>query len=267
MNKDYFLRFNSSRRPGLGCRIFIGLWLLAMTLLMVEKCAGAPAWPVPTNILIHTEQHWIVARNHYFNEPTNSMAAWQLGQACFAWGDLQTNRAQREILFTEGVTACRRSLALNSNAAPAFYYLGMNLGKIADLKRNLAALGMVREVERCFAQARVLDETFSHAGPDRNLGLLYWEAPGWPLSVGNKKLARKHLERAVDLAGAHPENRLNLAEAGVAWKDWALVTNQWAALEQIWPAARTNLTGPDWEWDWLNWESRRAALQRQMTSK
>lgn len=260
MNKEYFMRSRRWRplrfvRGRLGALVWTGLAASG-----VGAGSGSPASPVPAEIANYAEQSWITARSHYFHAPTSSVAAWQLGRACFAWGDLQTNRIQRETIFAEGVAACRRSLALHSNAAPAFYYLGMNLGKIADLKRNLAALGMVREVERCFEQARRLDERFSHAGPDRNLGLLYREAPGWPLSVGSKKLARQHLQRAVDLAGDYPENRLNLAEAGVAWKDPALVTNQCAALERIWPAARTNFVGVAWAGDWLDWEARRAAL-------
>lgn len=243
------------------------LLLIGFALHPLSSAAAEAPVSLPTNILIRAEQNLAAARKLATEQPTNSVAAWQWGRACFAWGDLQADRSQREKIFTEGAAACRRSLALDSNSAPAYYYLGMNLGKVADLKRNLSALGTVKEVEKSFQQARALDEKFSHAGPDRNLGLLYREAPGWPLSIGNKKLARQHLERAVALAGDYPENRLNLAEAGVEWKDRPLVTNELAALEKIWPTARTNLTGPDWERDWLDWESRRAALQRQVAPK
>jgi hypothetical protein len=31
-------------------------------------------------------------------------------------------------------------------------------------------------------------------------------------------------------------------------------------LEAIWPAARTNLAGEDWEPSWADWSARRAAL-------
>lgn len=207
------------------------------------------------------------ARERCAAEPTNSVAAWQLGSACFTWGKLLKDTEAQEKIYTEGVAACRRSLALDADSAPAYYYLGMNIGRVADLKRNLAAFSMVKEVEKSFARARELDENFSHAGPDRNLGLLCQHAPGWPLSVGDKKLARKHLTRAVELAGDYPENRLNLAEAALEWKDRKLAHSELAALEKIWPVARTNLTGPEWEFDWLDWEKRLKELRRKVTPK
>jgi len=222
---------------------------------------------VPTNIVAHLQQQLITARERFAAEPTNHIAAWQLGRACFAWGNLLKTPAAKEKVFREGVTACRHSLALDAQSAPANYYLGMNIGRIADLKRNLSAFNMVKEVERSFERARQIDEKFSFAGPDRNLGLLYQNAPGWPLSVGDKKLARKHLQRASNLASDYPENRLNLAEAALEWKDTKLFQSELAALEKLWPHAQTNLTGPDWELDWLDWEQRLKALRQRLNRK
>lgn len=215
-----------------------------------------------TNALHLARLELTTARQRASATPTNSIAAWQLGQACFSWGKLLTNRAEQEKIYTEGVTACRRSIALDPKSAPGHYYLGMNIGRVADLKRNLSAFGMVKDVEKSFQRARELDEKFAHAGPDRNLGLLYQHAPGWPLSVGDKKLGRKHLARAVELAGDYPENRLNLAEAALEWKDAKLVQNELAALEKLWPSAKTNFTGAEWEFDWQDWEQRLKDLRR-----
>jgi hypothetical protein len=44
------------------------------------------------------------------------------------------------------------------------------------------------------------------------LGRLYHQAPGWPISIGNKSKAADHLERAVKLAPTFFHNRLYLAE-------------------------------------------------------
>jgi len=46
-------------------------------------------------------------------------------------------------------------------------------------------------MERRFHTARQLQETLDYAGPDRNLGLLYWRAPGWPASVGSRPQAAR----------------------------------------------------------------------------
>lgn len=248
---------------------------LGLTLLLLIGCGVRPAWAVEptgargalTNAIALAEANLVAARKLVATEPTNSLAAWHLGRACFTWGKTLKDPNAQEKLYEEGVAACRRSLSLDPKSGPAHYYLGMNIGRVADLKRNLAAFGMVKEVEKSFQRARELDEKFAHAGPDRNLGLLYQHAPGWPLSVGDKKLGRKHLARAVELAGDYPENRLNLAEAALEWKDPKLVQNEVAALEKLWPSAKTNFTGAAWEFDWQDWEQRLKELRRKASAK
>ncbi len=241
---------------------------LGLTLLLLIGCGNRPVWAAElggvrgaaTNAIALAEANLVVARKLVATEPTNSLAAWHLGRACFTWGKTLKDPNAQEKIYEEGVAACRRSLSLDPKSGPAHYYLGMNIGRVADLKRNLAAFGLVKEVERTFLQAAKLDEHYAYGGPDRNLGLLYWHAPGWPVSVGNKKLARKHLERAVKLAPDYPENRLNLAEAYLDWREQKLMQQQLAAAKQLWPRAQTNLTGVEWELDWRDWESRRQKL-------
>jgi tetratricopeptide (TPR) repeat protein len=241
---------------------------LGLTLLVLIGCVAGPARAaerdggrgVVTNAVALLEANLVAARKLLASEPTNSLAAWQLGRACFTWGKTLKDPNAQEKIYEEGVSACRRSLNLDPTSGPAHYYLGMNIGRVADLKRNLAAFGMVKEVERAFLQAAKLDENYAHGGADRNLGLLYWHAPGWPVSVGNKKQARQHLERAVKLAPDYPENRLNLAEAHLDWREPQLMQQQLDAVKQLWPRAKTNLTGVEWELDWRDWESRRQKL-------
>lgn len=241
---------------------------LGLTLLLLIGCGVRPAWAVEptgargvlTNAIALADANLVAARKLVATEPTNSLAAWHLGRACFTWGKSLKDPNAQEKIYEEGVAACRRSLSLDPKSGPAHYYLGMNIGRVADLKRNLAAFGLVKEVERAFLQAAKLDDLYAYGGPDRNLGLLYWHAPGWPVSVGNKKLARKHLERAVKLAPDYPENRLNLAEAYLDWREQKLMQQQLDAIKQLWPRAQTNLTGVEWELDWQDWESRRQKL-------
>ena len=241
---------------------------MGLTLWLLVGCGQLSLWgaepdvsgKAATNALTRAEAGLIAARKRCATETTNSVAAWELGRACFNWGELLKDPVAQEKVYTEGVAACRRSLSLDPKSGPAHYYLGMNIGRQADLKRNLVALGMVKDVERAFQKARELDENFRHAGPDRNLGLLYHEAPGWPISIGNDKLARKHLERAAKLAPDYPENRLNLAEAYREWHEKKLFQRELEAIQQLWPSAKTNFTGVEWESDWADWENRRAKL-------
>ncbi len=130
----------------------------------------------------------------------------------------------------------------------------MNLGQLARTK-SLGALKLVGEMEREFLSARGLDDQFDYAGPDRNLGLLYRDAPVIG-SVGSRSKARKHLQRAVEVAPAYPENRLNLIEACLKWGDRPGASRELKALEEAWPRARRELAGQNYTDSWADWEAR-----------
>jgi len=195
--------------------------------------------------------------------PDDPRRAWEVGRACFDLAEFATNDAQRASLAREGITACEHALSLAPTSAPARYYLGMNRGQLARTM-TLGALKLVDKMEQDFLTARDLDETFDEAGPDRNLGLLYLQAPGWPVSVGNQSKARAHLQRAAELAPFHPGNRLNLMEALAKWGDIESLQQQfntWMARKQ---EAKQRFAGDRWYWDWQEWERRLEALRRRL---
>lgn len=204
----------------------------------------------------HSQQILATAQKLYAAEPTNSVAAWQVGRACFELVAVLQDPKEMEKIINDGIAACRQSVALDPQSAAAHYYLAVTVGRLADLKRNLAAYKMVKEVEREFHQARELDERFCYAGPDRCLGELYFKAPGWPMSVGSRSKARKHLERAAELAPDFPENRLLLAESYLKWRDKKPLARELEAMKELWPAARTNFAGADWAANWSEWQPR-----------
>ena len=154
----------------------------------------------------------------------------------------------------EGIDACRKLVAKQPKNPGGQYYLGMNIGQMSRVKR-FSALGLVKDMERAFVMVRDLNATFSHAGADRNLGLLYFKAPSI-ISVGDNSKARVHLERAAQLAPDYPANRINLLEAYIKWGDVAGVAAQRTALRELLPKAREKFSGDDWATDWLEWDER-----------
>ena len=198
-----------------------------------------------------------------FQSATNNQTnAWQFARASFDFAELATNDLQRADLARLGIAACRQLLTHAPKSAPGHYYLAMNYGELADAEApSLAAYRLVKDVEREFRTAAELDEHFDYAGPVRNLGELYFQAPGWPLSVGNKHKAREWLERAVTLAPEYPENLLNLAESQLKWHQTEDAAVSLQKLDVLWPAALTNFTGTQWESSWNDWRRRRLIIQ------
>jgi len=234
-----------------------GLWLF---------CLVSSAQPSPSVVQNESATRarglYAEADARFKKEPRNVEAAWQFGRACFDAAEFSTNSSERAEIAEQGIAACKQALVQNRDLAQAHYYLGMNIGELAQT-RGLSALKLVDQMEREFELARTLDEQLDYAGPDRNLGMLYRDAPAW-ISVGSKSKARKHLIRAVELAPSYPENRLNLAEGYLKWSDRVGVRREFKALEELWPKARTNLVGAAWSASWVDWEQRLKQLKKKV---
>jgi tetratricopeptide (TPR) repeat protein len=138
----------------------------------------------------------------------------------------------------------------------------MNLGQLART-RGLSALKLVNQMQSAFARARDLDEQLDWAGPDRNLGLLYRDAPAFA-SIGSRSKAREHLLRAVELAPRYPENRLNLVESYLQWGETNSAQRELPSLQGIWSGARTNFVGEAWAASWADWDPRLKKLQKRI---
>jgi hypothetical protein len=185
--------------------------------------------------------------------------SWRFARAAFDWADAQTRDRDRARLAQAGIDACNSALSLDANCAQAHYFLALNLGQLAQTK-TLGALRIVTRIEAAFLAALAADPSVDNAGPDRGLGLLYLEAPGWPTSIGDRTKARRHLERCVELAPTHPGNRLALAEALLEWRDREGARAQLDAIDRDWPSNRLRLATPDLEADWRVWLQRRNAI-------
>lgn len=246
-----------ARHPSLG-RWLAGLFLFAGIGIIFGGETNNPVFAR------RAEVEFQRAQAQFQSNTNDSAAAWQLARACFELNAFATNDARRAELASQGVAASRQSLARASNAAPGHYYLAVELGQLADTRRNLAAFKMVREMEREFKTADDLDEQFDYAGPARCLGLLYRDAPGWPMSIGSRHKARDWLEQAVKIAPGYPENHLNLVESYWQWKDREAASNALQRLDDLWPSARANFTGEAWERNWKDWSARRDAAREKI---
>ena len=213
-----------------------------------------------------TEAVFTKARATWTAAPDDVTNAWQVARAAFDQAEYAPDDRRRAAIAEEAIRACRAAVVRDPRSAPAHYYLGLDLGQLART-RTLGALKLVREMEKHWLAAKEIDETFDSGGPDRGLGLLYLEAPGWPASIGSHAKARTHLEHAVKLAPGFPENRLCLAEALVKWKKRDDAAAQLKALDASWSDAKARYTGDDWASSWTDWEKRLAALKTKLKAK
>lgn len=257
---------SDSRRAGRAC-LLLALVLAHLSLPSAAQPA-APAKkpgdiPMPTLSAKFADaaQIKLIAARKKFQADTNSIpAAWVLGEACFWRGEFAADDDERTALANEGIAVCRALTVRAPTVPEGHYYLAMNLGQLARTKW-LEALGIVKELERGLKLAAGMNPRLDHAGPDRCLGLLYRDAPGWPISLGSKSKARTHLLRAVELAPQFPENHLVLVESWVMWKEKKTLQRDLDTLAALLPKARKQFTGEDWAAHWDDWERRWQEVQ------
>lgn len=241
---------------------------LMVALAFTAPAAEEPTATPPTELGIRehsrsrTEAAYHAARKAA--AATNSMEnLWHVGRTAFDWADNNSREKIKAQVAETGIEACRAAIAKNPTSAPAHYYLALCLGQLAQTK-TITALRLVREMEKEFDRVQVLDEAFDHAGADRGLGLLYLEAPGWPTSIGDRKKARIHLERAVALAPEYPDNHLSLLDLLIQVKDHRAAAMELAAMDSIWVEAKRKFSGKDWAAAWLDWDARRTLLEAKL---
>lgn len=234
--------------------------LLATALTFIFSLAAiAHSTSNQIDFAARAKREFMAARARFQTETNNPEAAWQFARACFDLGEFATRNADRAEIAETGIDVARQLLVGHPDLAEAHYYLGMNMGQLARTK-TLGALRLVTQMETEFEAARRLNERLDHAGPDRNLGLLYLEAPSFG-SIGNRSKARVHLRRAVAIFPEYPENRLYLIEAYLRWGEQVAAAREFKLLAEQWAELHKKYSGENWELSWQDWEKRFASAK------
>jgi len=241
--------------------------LIGSRFLVQSQPALADPTATDAGFAAYAQRSFQAAQAQYRAAPGEATAALKFARACFELAEFATNKTERALLADQGISACQQALAREPKSGPGHYYLGLNLGQLARTK-GLSALKLVPQMQQEFKRALGLDAQLDWAGPDRNLGLLYFNAPAIG-SIGSRVKARAHFTHAVELAPTYPGNRLNLIEAYLQWRELSNAKSELTALEAAWPIARTNLVGEAWAPSWADWEARLKKLTKRIetTSK
>jgi tetratricopeptide (TPR) repeat protein len=131
---------------------------------------------------------------------------------CFLVGDL-CSKDKKEHYFNKGRTYAEMLVAERPDWVDGHYWLALNLCGLAEIGPARRGLGLLPQIAQLLEKALAVDPTYDQGGPHRVLGRIYYEAPAWPMSVGDPNKARQHLEAAVRIAPDNSTNHLYLAEA------------------------------------------------------
>jgi tetratricopeptide (TPR) repeat protein len=146
---------------------------------------------------------------HLAKEPQDGEALWLTAKAYLYLADY-TEDGKEELLETGKSHAEAAIEALPSSPHPYFWHASL-MGRLGQTRGILSSLFMVKPMKEDLEQTIELDPHYADA--HWVLSQLYHQAPGFPLSIGNKKLSLQHAEKAVELDSANLEYQLQLAVA------------------------------------------------------
>jgi len=126
-------------------------------------------------------------------ESGNEESLWQLSRLYYALGDETTDKNQKIEYYEKGQKMAEDLIKLNNNNPEGHFWLGVNLGRIGQVRGVMKSLSLVPTIRREFEKALELDP--EHTGAMDGLAVLYYELPG--LFGGNLNKSLEYLTKAI----------------------------------------------------------------------
>ena len=130
------------------------------------------------------------------SNPRDFDAAWKLARADF-WLGGHVPDAERRAFYEDGMEAARKAIAIEPNRPEGHFWLGANMGTMAEsfgLRAGLKYRGPIRDELETVLR---LDPKFQEGSADRALGRWYAKVPG--LFGGSSKKAEEHYRAALKI--------------------------------------------------------------------
>lgn len=141
------------------------------------------------------------------NAPGDGVLLWTMAKAYLYLADRSDD--QKLALYEKGKAYADQAVKAVPDNPHAHYWQGALIGRIGQTRGVLNSLFMVRPLQE--AMERVLELDDQYADAHYVLSSLYDQAPGWPLSIGNKNKALEHIEIALAIDPDNPEYKVQYA--------------------------------------------------------
>jgi len=169
----------------------------------------------------------------------------RLGHTCFLLGQL-VPEAQAMQYYQQGQSYAETLIREEPHRVEGHYWLALHLCGQADVGGKFLGRRLLPRILEELQGAVALNAAYDQAGAHRVLGRIYYEAPGWPLSVGDLAKSRQHLQAAVQLSPATSTNHLYLAQTLFRLNETKLARQE---LEQVLKSTRAAVKPQDLEED------------------
>lgn len=117
----------------------------------------------------------------------------------WAKANYKTSKDQQEGAFKGLVDRAHQISASSPNKAEALIWEGIVLAGYAKAKGGLGALGQAEKARDALLESLKVNPQALQGSAHTSLGSLFYKVPRWPIGFGDKKKAREHLEKALEL--------------------------------------------------------------------
>ena len=197
--------------------------LVCLSLILLSTPAGLLAAPTPmaeADALLQSPTLDVAQAEKALNLYTGMLASAsaprplvlaQLARTCFILGDMVPKQSSADY-YRKGQTYAKMLIHEAPNLTQGHYWLGLNMCGEADACGYMVGRRLLPQIVEQLERALALSATYDQAGAHRILGRIYYEAPAWPMSVGDMQKSLEHLKAAVRLAPDNSTNHLYLAQ-------------------------------------------------------
>jgi tetratricopeptide (TPR) repeat protein len=123
-------------------------------------------------------------------------AYWRMARAEYWIGDHTPDKAAKRRVFEMGIYHARKAVQLGPDRPEGHFWLGVNYGVYGEAKGILKSLSLVKPIKECMRRTEEIEPGHDMGGPDRVLGRVFYELPGF--AGGSKKRSLEHLLKSLE---------------------------------------------------------------------
>jgi hypothetical protein len=138
---------------------------------------------------------------------------WRLSRALFFLGQQAGSRNSSIELYSAGIAAGERAVALNDERVEGHFWVGVNLALFADSRGGIRGVRALWWARKELLKAARINERYHDAGPLRVLGRLAHKTPR--ILGGSLRASCHYFERALAIAPSNSVTLIYAAEAAI----------------------------------------------------
>lgn len=142
---------------------------------------------------------------------------WRMARVEYWIGDHTPNKTEKKRIFEQGIYHAKKAVQADPNKPEGHYWLGICYGVYGEARGVLKSLSLVKPIKQEMNAVLAIDPAYDDGGPDRVLGRVYHELPGF--AGGSKKKSLEHLLKSKELGPRVGLTRIYLADTYLSLDD------------------------------------------------